>query len=377
MTEKNKILIFVDWFAPGYKAGGPITSLVNLVQLMREDMDISVVTSDRDLGETTSYTGIRTDIWLQADGYRVYYISNKQPVLKIMKHILRADNYDTIYLNSMWSVHYTWIPLWLLRINHTSKIVLAPRGMLHPSALSISRVKKWLFLHIARQIGLYRQVHFHATTPLEETYIQTVFPNQDVYVVQNVPVIPVYQSSQNKESGILRLLFTGRVHPIKNINFLLKVLAECRDNIELNIVGPIEDADYYRKGIAMCGDLSVSVQVHYLEDKHPIAVQQYVRGCHFLISPTLGENFGHAIFEAFAAGRPVIISDKTPWRGLEAVHAGFDISLDTADVWQEVIYRCAGMNQQEYDQWCTGAYMYAKDFFSKQQFKQEYLQLLS
>ena len=26
----SKVLIFIDWFAPGYKAGGPITSNVNM-----------------------------------------------------------------------------------------------------------------------------------------------------------------------------------------------------------------------------------------------------------------------------------------------------------------------------------------------------------
>ena len=35
--------------------------------------------------------------------------------------------------------------------------------------------------------------------------------------------------------------------------------------------------------------------------------------------PTGGENFGHAIFEALSCGVPVLISDQTPWRGLEAI----------------------------------------------------------
>jgi hypothetical protein len=34
--------------------------------------------------------------------------------------------------------------------------------------------------------------------------------------------------------------------------------------------------------------------------------------------PTLGENYGHVISEALASGCPVVISDQTPWRNLEA-----------------------------------------------------------
>ena len=29
--KKLKVLIFIDWFKPGYKAGGPTTSNVNIV----------------------------------------------------------------------------------------------------------------------------------------------------------------------------------------------------------------------------------------------------------------------------------------------------------------------------------------------------------
>ena len=39
-------------------------------------------------------------------------------------------------------------------------------------------------------------------------------------------------------------------------------------------------------------------------------LQQY----HLFVLPTLGENYGHVIYEALSAGEPVPISDQTPWR---------------------------------------------------------------
>jgi glycosyltransferase involved in cell wall biosynthesis len=44
--------------------------------------------------------------------------------------------------------------------------------------------------------------------------------------------------------------------------------------------------------------------------------------------PTRGENFGHVFLEAWSAGVPVLVSDQTPWRGLESLQVGWDIPLD-------------------------------------------------
>ena len=48
--------------------------------------------------------------------------------------------------------------------------------------------------------------------------------------------------------------------------------------------------------------------------------------------PTTHENFGHAVVEAWAHGRPVLLSDQTPWRGLAELDLGWDLQLDV-DVW--------------------------------------------
>ena len=44
--------------------------------------------------------------------------------------------------------------------------------------------------------------------------------------------------------------------------------------------------------------------------------------------PAHGENYGHVIAEAMAAGCPVLISDQTAWRNLEEKGAGWDLPLD-------------------------------------------------
>jgi glycosyltransferase involved in cell wall biosynthesis len=42
-----------------------------------------------------------------------------------------------------------------------------------------------------------------------------------------------------------------------------------------------------------------------------------------LLLPTRGENFGHVVLEALAAGTPVIVGRDTPWQRVEAAGAGW------------------------------------------------------
>ena len=43
------------------------------------------------------------------------------------------------------------------------------------------------------------------------------------------------------------------------------------------------------------------------------------------------------ILEAWAAGLPVVISDRTPWRDLESQGVGWDLPLDNPQRWIEVL----------------------------------------
>ena len=54
------ILVFCDYYLPGYKAGGPVRSISQLVGALGKEFSFKVVTRDRDLGDDDSYPGIET-----------------------------------------------------------------------------------------------------------------------------------------------------------------------------------------------------------------------------------------------------------------------------------------------------------------------------
>ena len=64
-----------------------------------------------------------------------------------------------------------------------------------------------------------------------------------------------------------------------------------------------------------------------------------------MILPTHGESFGHIIVEAWAAGCPVLISDRTPWRELREQGVGWDVPLDH-NAWTGALGECLGLGHE-------------------------------
>ena len=53
-----------------------------------------------------------------------------------------------------------------------------------------------------------------------------------------------------------------------------------------------------------------------------------------MLVPSFNENFGHAVAEAVACGKPVIVSDHTAWSSLEPGHSVRCLPLDL-EAWTE------------------------------------------
>jgi hypothetical protein len=153
----NRLLILYDYFDPAYKAGGPIRSLVNLVKVLEEQMDIHILSSDRDHDGTA--LKVESDRWI-AYGKRskVQYLSVARQNRQYISKIIREVDADVIYVNGIYSLPFAAIPLRLLRGLHNVKKVIAPRGMLQKEPLSIKPFKKLMYLYLF-QVAVFEQGH--------------------------------------------------------------------------------------------------------------------------------------------------------------------------------------------------------------------------
>lgn len=370
----QKILIFSDWYLPAYKAGGPVRSISNLVSLLQGSAELFILTSDRDLGDAQPFEDVSLDVWIDLKPQtKLCYISIENQNYEYLKSKILEVNPDVVYLNSMYSKVFSLYPLWfLLKNNDECRWILCPRGMLKPSALANKAQKKKLFLNAIKLLGISKKLQFHATDTTERKEIIHCFGNKSqVQVIPNVPSLSSFIPIE-KQKDQLKILFVGRIHPIKNLLFALECIAQTQTTIEFNIIGNMEDEAYWNTCKKRIDTLPERFQIKYLGAQTNDVILQKMKENHLFFLPTKGENFGHAIFEAFGAGRAVLISDQTPWRNLLAKGAGWDLPLNDTKSFVNVLEIVARMEQNEYDKMCQNAYNLANDYLDSHNFKKLY-----
>ena len=74
---RPRVLVFTAHYLPGYKAGGPIRSVQNVVAALGEEFDFRIFTSDRDYGDTTAYASVPINRWTSVDGAHVFYADRR------------------------------------------------------------------------------------------------------------------------------------------------------------------------------------------------------------------------------------------------------------------------------------------------------------
>src|SRR6185295_19698195 len=90
-------------------------------------------------------------------------------------------------------------------------------------------------------------------------------------------------------------------------------------------------------------------------------VAEVFRAHELFLFPTRGENFGHVVLEAMVSGCPVLVSDRTPWRGLARYGAGWDLPLDDVGGMRAVVQRCVDMDEEEFRPWSAHAAHFGRE----------------
>jgi len=96
----------------------------------------------------------------------------------------------------------------------------------------------------------------------------------------------------------------------------------------------------------------------------------------FLFLPSRGENFGHIILESVMCGVPVIISDKTPWRDLELLKIGYDISLEDTTQFVKTIEAVSNWNSNQISEWKLTSFEFAKSKTDVSDLSRKYISYL-
>lgn len=376
MTKK-KILIFIDWFIPAYKAGGPISSVRNLCNALQDEYDIYVVTSNTDLGETQPLKGVVSNEWQTIENIHVLYLPYSNQTKERYIEIYKSLKPDAVHLNSLFSKFFTLYPLAILKKART-KIIVSPRGMLGPESLKIKPLKKKLFFIMTKTTGLFKNVTWHASSKIESEEIRKAFGKKaDIMIAPNFSYLPKENSNYLEKSiGSLNLICVGRIAPIKNIDFLINVLSSLTGQVNCKIIGPAEDCTYFELCQKLANELPENIKVSFIKGVNHIELDALHKESHAFISPSKNENFGHSIVEALGHGCPIIISDKTPWKYLADKNIGADLAIDEK-LFIEAISKITEMDDTEFKTLRSNARNEAVKIFNSGEILAQYKNLFS
>jgi len=364
---KKKILVLSSCYLPSIKGGGPVQSLKNLVDNLSDELEFNILTANRDWKEENEYPNIKSDEWVEVGNARVFYTNPDKLTLKKLVNIINNSNPDIIYLNSYFSFKFSIAVVLLKKMNklNTNSVVIAPRGEFSKGALAIKSLKKKVFLNATKILGLYRGLTWHATSETEEIDIREQWgKNAQIKIAGNLTSdysTLNYDKKIEKESGNLKIVFVSRVVPKKNLKQAIKLLKYLNGSVEFDIYGPLEDRNYWSECKRMIEELPENIKVSYKGILNHTEVLSTFRNYHVFLFPTLGENFGHVISEALIGGCPVIISDQTPWRGLEENKVGWDIELNNEEKFISSLQSCIDLDCNDYRVISNNAFEYGKE----------------
>lgn len=286
---------------------------------------------------------------------------------------------DIVHLHSIWNIYVHKMAVWC-RKRHIPYII-SPHGTLTSWALRYHWWKKLPALLLYQYYDLRKASAFHVTVQSEVADVQRLGLKQSVAVAPlGVECLPETQiDSQYKD-----ILFLGRIHPVKNLDSLLKAWAdipsEARHVWRIIIAGP-DDVGHQAELKELAGQLGLHVrdfskelefgkkQIHGGEEV-PLSVYQeklsesdadvvftgpvysktkkwLYQEARYFVLPSHSENFGGVILEALAAGTPCITTKGTPWQSLVENNCGWWVE-DSVEALVEVIEQALALPNEKY-----------------------------
>lgn len=368
---KPNFLTFYSRYLPGYRAGGPIRSLANMVERLGDSFEFRIVTLDRDSGDTTPYPSLTGDQWVPLGKAKVMYLAKEEVSLPRLVTIVQEVNPHVIYLNGFFDSIFTQRVLWARRLGmlgHTP-IALAPRGEFSLGALKIKRLKKTLYLQASSLIGLYRNLTWQASSEYERADILRELDfvkNDEIIEAMNLAPLddhgqPPIAPSARSAGTPLRVCFLSRISPMKNLDFALTALARVRSKVIFTIYGPKEAPAYWAECESLISRLPAHIKVKYERELLPTEVKTTLSQHDLFFFPTRGENYGHVIHEALGSGLPVLISDQTPWGEVVTREVGWVYPLNNIEAFASTIDDYSSWTSEHVAEMKARAVAYARE----------------
>jgi glycosyltransferase involved in cell wall biosynthesis len=244
-----------------------------------------------------------------------------------LRQVVLSEQAEIIHSHGMWMMPNVYAG-WATR-GKKCRLIVSPRGTLSKRALDESARAKRIFWWLLQEPAIRRASCFHATAESEFEDIRRAGFRQPVCIIPNG--IDVHAVREKSLGSRRKLLYLGRIHPIKGIDFLLQAWRTLEGRFpdwDLRVVGPDNGGHLPRMQI-----LAAQLGLRRVEFTGPLYGGEKWHAYHeadLFVLPTHSENFGISVAEALASGTPAIVTRGAPWSELERRGAGWwiDVGVD-------------------------------------------------
>lgn len=361
MTDGCKdILIIMGRYLPGYKDGGPVRSIKNLIDFLGKEYNFKILTCDRDHGDTEAYPNIKVNGWNRVGNADVYYVPPKGFSQKLIVELARQV--DLVYVCGCFNDY----AINTLIANRLGKIkvpvIVAAMGLFSPKEFQLKYLKKKTFTTIFNLLGMFKNIYWSATSEMEISEIkrQVVATDKQFFIAEDLPrKVNEENVRKEKKAGSLKIVWISRIAPKKNLKYAIEILKEAKSNIKFTIYGPVHVQEYWEECKQELRNLPNNVKWEWKGNLDSENVVETLKLYDVFLFPTLGENFGHVIQEALSAGCPCIISNQTPWQDFESKGVGYIFLLENKSAFVNAVEKYAVMEQSEFQKVTEKVHQYA------------------
>lgn len=300
-------LHIIPYYLPDVAFGGPVSSSSALCEsLVQAGNKVSVFTvgyeSDQPYPVQKNVNGVEV----------TYFKGDAGKPCQISRQLWQAldqqcSRFDLVHLHTWWNV-LIFRSIQILN-KHGVPFVVSPRGMMsdysftHRKTFVKRNFQKWMGVKLLQKAGL------HATSQPEaaEMATRSKRPETEIHTIPNLLHLQAAEAHTPVEGGF-SIGFLSRLHHKKGIEELLKAVAISPNITELVIGGRGDDTLYEQRLQQLIAELGIAEKVRFVgwvgdEDK-AVFFQQF----QVFVLPSFNENFGNVVPEAWAAGKPTVVS---------------------------------------------------------------------
>lgn len=380
-SSAKRALVLSSFYLPGYKSGGIAVSVSGILKKLKAKTDVSfdLMTKNYDLGDAVPYPDIEPGVWIDRPECRAMYLPRGRLRYRAVAQAVRYGSYDRVFINGMFSLSFSFFPLVLLRLmKHNKRVIVAPHGDLLLSMVRCQSFWKKKLLFVMRYLGLYDGVLWRASTPHEKKAVLLYFPGAKVDVVLDLPKdVSRQEGVRTKQQGVLRMVFLSRIVHSKNLAAVIHYLENIKNKgkVVFDVYGPVEQKEYFESVMGLASKLPDHITVRYQGARTQDEVMSTLAQYDLFVLPSFSENYGYVINEALCVGTPVLISDRTPWKAVMDVGAGFVYDLADEQKFVDRLNDFVAMDETEHARYRQAAMTFAQGHANQDHLLGDYLKL--